>query len=72
MCVATPVRIKSIQNQQALLEDGRKVDLSLVTDVEKGDWLLCHGGLAIQKISNKDANEILSLANKCTHKTNPR
>ena len=67
MCVATPVKIKKVEGQTATVADNLKVDLALVCDAKKGDWLLCHGGLAIQKVSKEDAQEILVLAKTCSH-----
>jgi len=67
MCIATPVRIKKIQSKSAILEGGRKVDLSLISSIKKGDWLLCHGDLAINKLEDKEAQEILKLVKNCHH-----
>lgn len=68
MCLATPVRIKKIVEENiVLLDDNRRVDISLVGKVSQGDWLLCHADLAINKIPEKEAQEILKLNNKCSH-----
>lgn len=71
MCVATPVKIKSIRQKNAILADGRRVNLSLVSDVKKGDWVLCHADLAINKVEANEAKEILKLNKMCAHKTTP-
>lgn len=68
MCVATPVKIKSFTENGAILDNGREVDLSLISDVKEGDWLLCHADLAINKIDEKEAKEILRLNKLCSHK----
>ena len=65
MCLATPVKIKKLKDNRATLEDGKVVNLSLVSDAKAGDWLLCHGDLAINKIEKEEAQEILKLANSC-------
>lgn len=67
MCVAIPIRIKSFKKHSAILEDGRKVNLSLVNNVKKGDWLLCHADLAINKLDKNEAQEILKLNKMCAH-----
>lgn len=67
MCLATPVKVKEINNKNALLDDGRRVNISLITAPKKGDWLLCHANLAINKLNAKEAQEILKLNNKCFH-----
>ena len=67
MCLATPVKIKKIAGKKALLEDGRSVDISLVDSPSAGQWLLCHADLAINKIDEKEAKEILALVVKCSH-----
>lgn len=68
MCLATPVRIKSqISKAKSQTEDGRIVDTSLVPEANVGDWLLCHADLAVNKIDDKEAKEILKLVKKCSH-----
>lgn len=67
MCLATPVKIKKIENNRALLENGQEVDVSLVDSPSPGEWLLCHADLAINKVEEKEAKEILKLVKECTH-----
>jgi len=59
--------VKKIAGQKAELKDGKKVDISLVQDLKPGDYLLVHEHLAINKISKKEADQILELAEKCHH-----
>lgn len=68
--MAMPVRIKSkIRNKRSkMIVDGDKeVDISLVPDAKIGDWLLCHADLAVQKLDEKGAQDILELVGKCEH-----
>ena len=65
MCLAIPVKIKSYSKFK--IEDGRVVDTSLVPDAKAGDWILCHADLAINKLPEKEAKDILKLASKCSH-----
>ncbi len=67
MCLATPVKIKKVLNNCAVLDDGRKVNVSLVGHIREGDWLLCHADLAINKLEEKEAKEILELSKSCHH-----
>lgn len=67
MCLAIPIKIKKIEKNRALLENGREVDISLVDSPSSGDWLLCHADLAINKIDKKEAREILKLVKECQH-----
>lgn len=67
MCLATPVKIKKIENNRALLENGQEVDISLIDSPFPGQWLLCHADLAINKIEEKEAKIILGLVKKCHH-----
>jgi hydrogenase expression/formation protein HypC len=53
-----PVRVISIQNDDALCEDaaGNKTDIAieLVSPVQPGEILLTHGGAAIGKVAAED------------------
>jgi hydrogenase maturation factor len=71
--MATPVQVKlrvKGEKLKVLVEDGKKIDISLVSDAKKGDWLLVHGDLAINKISKKEAYNIFSLIKQCPHEHN--
>lgn len=64
MCLATPVQIKKIENNIATVShDGKdfKVSLQLVPKAKVGDWLLTHGEIGINTISNSEALDILAL-----------
>lgn len=71
MCLATPVQIKrKTKNEKlkAIVDDNKEVDISLVPDAKKGDWLLCHGDLAINKIDAGEAKTILGMIKSCQHR----
>lgn len=73
MCLATPVQIKKqeLRNKNKVIVDNdNEVDISLVSDAKVGDWILCHGPLAINKISAEEAGNILGMIKKCGHKHN--
>ena len=68
--MATPVKVKSkIKDQKSKIkiEDGKMIDISLVPDAKVGDWLLVHGELAVNKISEEEAQNIFSLIKQCSH-----
>jgi hydrogenase expression/formation protein HypC len=64
MCLAIPMRLKSIDGVTAVAEvDGvtRKVRLDLLPEVALGDYVLIHAGLAIARVDAAQAEETLSL-----------
>ncbi|OGD66624.1 hypothetical protein A3F08_01960 [Candidatus Berkelbacteria bacterium RIFCSPHIGHO2_12_FULL_36_9] len=68
MCLATPVRIEEkVSSIKYLVSGGKQVDISLTPDAKVGDWLLCHADLAVQKIDDMAAKEILELTKSCNH-----
>lgn len=57
MCVAYPGKITSLEGKYALVDfTGAqvKVNVSMV-DVEAGDYVLVHAGMAIQKVAPDEA-----------------
>ncbi|MEK7142749.1 MAG: HypC/HybG/HupF family hydrogenase formation chaperone [Patescibacteria group bacterium] len=69
MCLAKPVQIKKLLSKsKCQLEDKRMINTSLVSEtLQTGDWLLCHADLAINKIDQSEAKEILALNRACLH-----
>lgn len=69
MCLAIPVKIKKVDevHKQAEIENGKKVDISIVPEAKKGDFLLVHSKLAVNILDKRDAKEILKLTEKCRH-----
>ena len=70
MCLAIPVQIKQKaknKKQKVIVDNNREIDISLVPNVKIGDWLLCHGDLAVNKIDEKEAKQILDLTRGCKH-----
>lgn len=67
MCLATPLKIKSIKNKIATVNhDGEnfEVSLQLIPKAKVGDWILSHGEIAINTIPNEEALSILALIRK--------
>ena len=62
MCLAIPGKVKKIDKNLAYFDyDGQeyKGDISLLTEVKKGDWIMMHDGRALSKISEVEAMENL-------------
>jgi hydrogenase assembly chaperone HypC/HupF len=65
MCLTTPLRIIKINQDQALAEDSngkeRTIIISAVDGVKEGGWVLVNANLAIQKVSAKEAKQLVNL-----------
>ena len=67
MCLSVPALVISIDGQMADVSVGGalfKAGLHMVENVKAGDYILLHAGFAIQKISDEEAYETLSLLNE--------
>lgn len=64
MCLSIPARIRDIEGETATVEVGGnlyRAGLQMLDDVQPGDYVLLHAGFAIQKISDREAQETLQL-----------
>jgi hydrogenase expression/formation protein HypC len=64
MCLAVPVKVVSVQGNQAEVDIGgvgRKVDISMTPEAKVGDYVLLHTGYAINILDDAEAQETLSL-----------
>ncbi len=64
MCLAKPVRIKSINGTEAEVEIGgitRKTSLMLTPLARVGDYVLLHAGYAINILDQAEAEETLAI-----------
>lgn len=63
MCLATVAKIKKIIDKDTAIADfggiTSNIKISLVPNLKENDYILIHAGFAINKISKKDASEIL-------------
>ena len=67
MCLSIPARIISIEGDMAEVSTGGavfKAGLHLIENPVVGEYILLHAGFAIQKLSEKEARETLSLLNE--------
>jgi len=67
MCLAFPGKILKIKGQNATVDfDGieKEINISLVSDAKKGDFIIVHAGFAIEKVSEENKNEIDKILEK--------
>ena len=64
MCLAVPVKITSIEGDQADVDIGgvsRSVSIALTPEAEVGNYVLLHTGYAINVLNEEEAQETLNL-----------
>lgn len=64
MCLAVPAKVTTINGDEAVLDYGgvrRKANISMLSDVKVGDYVLVHVGYAISKMDEEEALETLKL-----------
>lgn len=68
MCLAIPMKVKKVEKEGIITDEGKKVDTSLITGKLKvGDYLLVHNDLAVNKIAPDEAKKIIGVVNSCEH-----
>lgn len=64
MCLTIPAQVIKLENNQAVIRSGnevKEVKGPLISNLKVGDWILYINNLALEKISKKDAKEIIEL-----------
>lgn len=64
MCFGIPCKIEKINKNKAIVRKGGKVydvDISLLSKIKQGDWVLVQGDVGLKKISGQEAEELLNL-----------
>jgi hydrogenase expression/formation protein HypC len=64
VCLAVPVKIVSVQGDEAETEIGgvrRRVSIALTPEAKVGDYVLLHTGYAIGVVDEAEAEETLKL-----------
>jgi hydrogenase expression/formation protein HypC len=64
MCLAVPARVIEVNGDTASVDFGgvkRDVNITLIDNAKKGDYVLIHAGYAIHRISPEDAQETLRI-----------
>lgn len=67
MCVGIPAKVVSLQGTMALVDASgarREVSAALLEDIDPGDYVMVHAGLAIAKINADEESENESLLNE--------
>ena len=60
MCVGLPAKVVRIQDGMALVDASgarRKVSAELLSDIDPGDYVMVHAGVAIAKITEDNEDE---------------
>ncbi|MDD5625667.1 MAG: HypC/HybG/HupF family hydrogenase formation chaperone [Patescibacteria group bacterium] len=61
MCLANPQKIIKINKDKALTDSNKEINISLVSKLKKGDYVLAQNGFAVKKISQKEAKASLKI-----------
>ena len=64
MCVATPMKVTSIEGSLARVNASgleTTVSIELVDELVVGDYVIVHAGYAIQRLSVEEAQETLAI-----------
>ena len=64
MCLGVPAKVMERNGEAAVVELGgvrREVSLMLLDDVSVGEWVIVHAGFAIERLSEEEAEQTLSL-----------
>ena len=60
MCVGLSAKVVKISNGTAVVDAGgakRQISAQLLEDLEPGDYVMVHAGIAIAKITDEDESE---------------
>lgn len=60
MCVGLPARVVNVKDGMALVDASgakREVSAELIDDLDPGDYVMVHAGVAIAKITSDDTDE---------------
>jgi hydrogenase expression/formation protein HypC len=71
MCLAVPARVTAIEGSTAIVDvlgNTTTADISLLENVNLGDYVLVHVGFAIQKYDEEEARITLDLLKELAEK----
>lgn len=60
MCVGISAKVVSLDEDTAVIDVSgakRKIESGLIEDLEPGDYVMVHAGMAIARITGNDADE---------------
>lgn len=64
MCLAVPGKIKELKEKTAVVDisgNAVEADISLLADLNVGDYVIVHAGIAIEKYEEAEAKKTLDL-----------
>ena len=64
MCLSIPGKIIDVEGEAAVVSVGGsevEVSLQLLDNVQEGEYVLVHSGFALQRISEKEASNMLEV-----------
>ncbi|KMO87635.1 hydrogenase assembly protein HypC [Megasphaera cerevisiae DSM 20462] len=64
MCVGLPARVVTVKDGMALVDASgarREVSAELLDELDPGDYVMVHAGMAIAKITDSDTDETDSI-----------
>ncbi len=67
MCLAVPMQVKTVEGQDAVVEQAGaalRIRTDLLEEVDVGDYVLVHAGFAIERVDEDEARETLALLRK--------
>ena len=70
MCLAVPLKIVSIDGKNAVGEANgltQKIRVDFIADLQTGDYVMVHAGFAIEKMTEKEAQENLACIQEALH-----
>ncbi|MBQ9536929.1 MAG: HypC/HybG/HupF family hydrogenase formation chaperone [Desulfovibrionaceae bacterium] len=73
MCVGLSAKVVKLDKGMALIDTQgvqRQVSAQLLTDLEPGDYVMVHAGIAIAKIQSSDTEEAHTVLTALTNKDN--
>jgi hydrogenase expression/formation protein HypC len=72
MCLGIPAKVIQIEESKIgkveYLGTKIKTNLTLLEDVQVGDWVIVHAGFAISKLNEEEAKETFSLLREIVDK----
>ena len=64
MCLAIPMKVKSIDQNLAVAEVNNvdyEVNITMMENLQIGDYVIVHAGFAIEKLNEAEAQETLNI-----------
>ena len=72
MCLAIPMKVIELNGQQAIVEQEgvtRNIRVDFLENLQLGEYVLVHAGVAIERIGEEEAAETLELIKELCNET---